>query len=199
MARYGMAIDLKRCIACMACMMACKAEHSTPSEVFWSGLMQKETGEYPYVETIFLRMLCNHCRDALCVRVCPSGATSQREDGIVTLDSTKCLGCRACITACPYQARYYIDKERSYFPPEINIEEYGYQKHEKGLVGKCNFCLERLEKGLEPACVVSCISGARTFGDLDDPESEVSRLISPRSGFQIHPELGTDPSVYYLK
>jgi molybdopterin-containing oxidoreductase family iron-sulfur binding subunit len=141
-----------------------------------------------------------HCNEAPCVEVCPSGASQKRADGIVFVDPDQCVGCRACVMACPYAARYYQDRERTYFSdhPPTPFERERYPAHPKGIVEKCDFCRHRLERGAEPACVANCMCKARTFGDLDDPESEVSQLIRDQKGFQLNAELGTEPSVYYL-
>lgn len=197
--RRGMVIDLKRCIGCHACTMACKLENATPPGVFWARCLEKETGKYPLAKRVFVPVLCNHCQDAPCLRACPTGATAQREDGIVTVDQATCIGCRACMEACPYEARFFLEDSRSYYPGHLTpFEEAGYRKHETRTVSKCNFCTDRVEKGLEPACVQTCPAAARTFGDLDDPGSEVSHLIRERYAIQLRPEMGTKPSVYYI-
>ena len=199
MARLGMVIDLKRCIGCHACTMACKAENATPPGIFWAGVLEKEVGKYPSVKVTFLPVLCNHCKDAPCEQACPTGATSKRADGIVLVDYDKCIGCRACLVACPYQARFYYDSEKGYFEEGLTPpEEIGYKKFRVGTVQKCTFCTHRIDQGLETACVATCPTKARYFGNLDDPTSEVSRLIVERRGFQLRVEIGTDPSVYYL-
>ncbi len=197
--RRGMVIDLKRCIGCHACTVACKLENATPPDVFWARVLETETGKYPLAKRVFVPVLCNHCQDAPCLRACPSGATTQREDGVVLVDQDKCIGCKACMEACPYEARFFLEEERSYYPGQLApFEEVGYRKHQKGTVSKCNFCAERVAKGLEPACAQTCPAVARVFGDLDDPDSEASRLIRERNAMQLRPELGTKPSVYYL-
>ena len=199
MKRYGMVIDLKFCIGCNSCTMACKAAHGTQPGVFWNKVLEKESGKYPNVTRLFIPILCNHCQKPLCETVCPTGATHKNEDGLVLVDYDNCIGCKACITACPYEARTYIDKERFYFPDTpipYNVNELrGYE----GIVQKCNFCVDRLERGENPACVEVCPTSCRIFGDLDDPESEISRLIKSRYGFQLLPEMATDPSVYYTR
>ncbi|HEC61265.1 MAG: 4Fe-4S dicluster domain-containing protein [Thermodesulfobacteriota bacterium] len=198
--RYGMVIDLKKCIGCYGCQISCKAENATPPGVLWARVMKREFGKYPNTRRLSLPLLCMHCQDPACETVCPTKATTKGDSGIVTVDQDKCVGCRYCMMVCPYQARYHHAKEREYFPGQglTPFEEMGYKQHKPGLVSKCNFCQSRLEQGLEPSCVVTCMCKARYFGDLDDPESEVSRLIRDRAGYQLHPELGTDPSVYYL-
>lgn len=210
-----MVIDLNRCIGCYACMLACKQEHFLPPAVFWARVLIGETGKYPAVQKQMYPVLCNHCKDAACVEVCPTGATIKRVDGIVIIDYDKCVGCRYCMMACPYQQRtFYSDDQQQYFPNQglTEWEVIGKQLYpfQKGTVVKCNFCLERVDEGLRqglrpgidreatPACVNACPAKARYFGDLDDPSSEVSRLIAEKKGFQLHPEFGTNPSVYYV-
>ena len=215
MPRWGMVIDLKKCIGCWGCTMACKEEHFLPPGVFWNRVLIGERGKFPAVVKEMYPVLCNHCKEAACAEVCPTGATFQREDGIVQIDYDQCVGCRYCLVACTYQQRtFYDDEKREYFPGQgltpfekLGREIYPFQK---GTVVKCNFCVERIEQGLEkglkpgvdrdatPACVNICPVGARSFGDLDDPSSRVSELIKTRKGNQLHPEFGTDPSVYYI-
>ncbi len=199
MTRKVMVLDLKRCIGCQSCTVACKLENATPPGIFWARVLETETGKYPLAKRSFIPVICNHCQDPPCLRACPSGATTKREDGIVLVDQDICIGCKACIVACPYEARFLREDERGYFSEELTpFEKAGYQKHQKGVVSKCNFCKDRVDKGLEPACVQTCPTIARIFGDLDDPDSEVSRLIIERYAIQLHPEEGTNPSVYYI-
>jgi len=199
MARYGMVIDLKRCVGCDTCTIACKATSATTRGILWNRVLKYETGKYPNSRLHFLPITCMHCKEPECVKVCPSGATTRREDGIVVVDNDKCIGCRYCMVACPYASRYFYSEVRTYYPGYVTpYEEIGYQKHKLGTVEKCDFCVERVERGLEPSCVVSCTGNARFFGDLDDPASEVSRLIKDRGGFVLNPEMGTEPSIYYL-
>ncbi len=197
--RRGMVIDLKRCIGCYGCQAACKAENGTPPGIFWARCVRMEMGEYP-ARRSFLPVLCMHCQEPPCLEVCPTGATQKRDDGIVFIDADQCVGCGACMQACPYQARYFNDKIREYFPGQgfTPYDEWAAQKHPTGVVEKCDFCRERLEQGQEPACVANCMAKARYFGDLDDPQSEVSRLIREKAGYQLRSELGAAPSVYYL-
>lgn len=212
MTRYGIVIDLSRCIACGGCVLACKAEHSWPPGFAGCRVLIKEYGYYPAVTKMLMPVLCNHCEDAACVRVCPTGAASRREDGIVTADYDKCMGCRYCLIACPYGARFFLAKIQPYFPGQglTPPEAIGYQQLQAGVVIKCDFCRKKIDEGLKygltpgidheatPMCVTNCMANARFFGNLEDPDSEVSQLIRARRGYQLHPEFGTEPSVYYL-
>jgi len=210
-----MVIDLQRCIGCYSCQVACKQEHFLPPDIFWNRVVVGETGKYPTVTKQMYPVLCNHCEEAACVKVCPTGATSIREDGIVQIDYDICVGCRYCLIACPYQQRtFYADGKKEYFPGQgfTELELIGKELYplQPGTVVKCNFCMERVDEGLKnglkpgadreatPACVITCPCKARTFGDFDDANSEVSMLVKQKRGFQLHPEYGTDPSVYYI-
>ncbi len=215
MTRWGMVIDLRKCVGCYACMVSCKQDHFLPPNIFWNRLVVGETGKYPTVTKQLYPVLCNHCDEAACVKACPTGATSKREDGLVSINYDECVGCRYCLIACPYQQRtYYSDGKKEYFPGQglTELELIGQELYplQPGTVIKCNFCMERIDQGLAkglrpgadreatPVCVNACPPKARTFGDLNDPDSEISTLIKQRQGLQLHPEYGTDPSVYYV-
>ena len=213
--RWGMVVDLSSCVRCYACVAACRIEHFLPMGMSWPRLVALETGgNNPAVSTYSVR--CNQCKEAPCVEVCPTGATQKRDDGIVWVDQDKCVGCRYCVIACPYQNRTFLsrDKDKGFFPGivQTDFEKAGKKlyTHQVGTTEKCNFCAERIDAGLAqglkpgidreatPACVNTCPARALTFGDLDDPDSEVSRLIRERKGFQLHPEYDTDPSIYFI-
>jgi Fe-S-cluster-containing dehydrogenase component len=199
MVRYGMVIDLKRCLGCDTCTMACKAANATTRGILWNRVLKYETGKYPHVRLNYLPVLCMHCKEPECEKVCPTGATSKREDGIVAVDNEKCVGCRYCMLACVYASRSFYEEVRTFYPGHMTrFEQTGYDRHRLGTVEKCDFCSERVQAGQEPSCVVSCTGHARYFGNLDDPNSEVSRLIKERRGLVLNPEMNTDPSVYYL-
>lgn len=203
MTRWGMVIDLARCVGCNACTVACKIENGTPADHYWARVYTEETGTFPDVKTTYVPALCNHCADAPCVTVCPTGASHQRDDGIVLVDQDKCIGCRACMMACPYSNRFYLKKgelQTGYQGDARTVfEDTKWQWFTEGTVTKCTFCAHRVDDGLEPACVVTCPTEARIFGDLDDPESRPSTLIRDRNGLQPLAELGTNPSVYYVE
>jgi phenylacetyl-CoA:acceptor oxidoreductase 27-kDa subunit len=212
--RWGMVVDLSKCMRCHGCIVACRAEHFLPLGMLWCRLLAwEETAE----EYTTYPVRCNHCKEPPCVYVCPTQASQKREsDGIVWIDQNKCVGCRYCTIACPYQNRQYMgkDKDTGYFPGYelTDFEKAGKQlyPHTIGTNEKCNFCMERIDAGLDqglkpgkdreatPACVNTCQARAMTFGDLDDPDSEVRRLIRDHKGFQLHPEYDTDPSIYYI-
>jgi len=210
-----MVIDVKRCVGCYACMITCKQENFLPPLYFWSRLLIGEIGEYPSVRKLIYPVQCNHCKDAPCVEVCPTGATTKREDGIVLIDFDQCIGCRSCLIACPYQQRSYFSSEGGeYFPGQglTPYEKLGktLRKYKPGTVFKCDFCRERIDCGLEmgmepgvdpeatPDCVLACPANARYFGNLDDPGSTTVHLIREKKGAPLHPEFGTKPSIYYL-
>ncbi|MFC1587977.1 4Fe-4S dicluster domain-containing protein [Planctomycetota bacterium] len=205
MPQYGMVIDLKRCYGCYACVMACKVKNHTPPEVFWARLLKGERGTYPNSIRQALPVLCMHCEEPSCVEVCPTGATQKLEDGIVIVEKEKCMGCKSCIMACPYGARYSVEKWESYFPDGLPLSPYEefakkyWQEHSgDGVATKCDFCRDLIPKQQQPACVNACPANARTFGDLDDKNSEASLLIQKYRGQVLNPELGNDPKVYYL-
>ena len=200
MKRWGMVIDLRRCIGCNTCTLACKIQNGTPPGIFYRKVMEKVSGKYPAVRRTYLPVQCMHCEDPPCVAACPSGVFSKREDGIVLIDSDKCYGARACRMACPYNAITFLEEIKSYFPDGMTAtEEIWYSNHRAGTAEKCDFCADRVDEGLDPACVQACPTDAMVFGDLNDPHSEVSTLIKSRAGSQLHSELGTNPSIYYIR
>jgi Fe-S-cluster-containing dehydrogenase component len=202
MARLGMVIDLRRCIGCNACTLACKQENGTPEEIHYARVITREVGTYPATKRTFLPVLCNHCEDAPCAKACPSGATYIRDDGIVLVDRDKCIGCRACAVACPYMNRHFIDKgllHRGYGGDGLSpYEAVKFLEFEEGTNVKCTLCAHRVDQGLEPACVTTCPTDARIFGDLEPVDGKLQKLIRERKGWTLLPECNTKPSVFYL-
>jgi len=198
--RYGMVIDLKRCVGCNACTVACRAKNGTPAGIHYHRVEKYEVGRYPSARMEFRPIPCMHCQEPACLEVCPTGATHKRGDGLVLIDQEKCIGCRYCVLACPYDVRQSLTRIENYFEHDL-VTPYEAQKRQdfdKGTAVKCTFCVDRLEEGLMPACVDTCPTLARTFGNLDDPTSEVSILIVGNRGTVLREELGTKPSVYYV-
>jgi sulfur reductase FeS subunit len=196
MTRYAMVIDLNTCVGCNACMAACAMENQTP---VWKGawrtyVHEKEIGVTEQVRRRFFPRLCNHCSNPPCLTVCPTGATYQRPDGIVMVDPDRCMGCRACAMACPYDARYEV----TYDDIREGKAFYGELQRQSPGMDKCSFCAHRVEKGLKPACVETCVGSARMFGDLDDPVDPVTQLVASGVAQPLMPHLGTRPNVYYI-
>lgn len=211
MTRYVMVADLNRCVGCQTCTAACKHTNATPPGVQWRKVLDVEMGEYPDVERLFMPVGCQHCSDPPCMEVCPSTATGQRKDGIVTIDYDICIGCSYCAVACPYQARYKVEEPRfAYREGPTETEALRFDGGRIGVAQKCTFCSDRVDAGLArgltpgidpdatPACANACIANALSFGDLEDPESNVSKLLTENTWFRMHEDLGTDPGFFYL-
>lgn len=209
--QWAMVIDLRKCAGCLACTIACKAENVLPPNVVYRRVLDLESGQYPNIKRDFVPLLCNHCADAACVTACPVKATTKRKDGIVDVNYEKCIGCRACINACPYGARssdfgqFYTDKT-----PRLQDYEtrpaYEYKKDWPRVKGKspignarkCHFCIHRIELGILPACVATCIGKATYFGDKEDNLSLVWELINRGKVMRLKESLGTNPRIYYI-
>ena len=200
--RYGMVIDLRRCVGCNACTIACKQSNGTPPDMFYSHVSLEERGTYPNATAVYTPMLCAHCEEAACVSVCPTGASYRDEDGVVLVDHDKCIGCKYCIAACPYEVRSYLaDRIEGYFPEHglTEQEQKMYAGFEVGKVYKCDFCRSKGYTDTEgPSCARACPGDARIFGDLDDPESEVAKLVATEQVQVLGEEYGTKPKVYYI-
>ena len=205
MTRYGMAIDLSRCIGCNTCAVACKVSNNLPKDVWWNvvhteGRDFADTSKGTYggeMQLSWLPVNCMHCENAVCEEVCPTGATVKRDDGIVTVDEETCIGCKSCMEACPYDVRRLIENKPEYYL-ELPIGDPAAKSHKGGTVEKCDFCAGRIDRGEKPACMELCPGRARYWGDLDDPESEVSQFLSGRNATVLLEEEGTSPSVYYV-
>ncbi|MGC8484093.1 MAG: 4Fe-4S dicluster domain-containing protein [Candidatus Baltobacteraceae bacterium] len=222
--RWGMVIDTRKCVGCSSCTVGCVMENKLPPGVVYRPVIDMEIGTYPNVVRKFLPRPCMQCDDPPCVPVCPVDATWKRDDSIVEIDYNACIGCRYCITACPYQARTFdfgenwtdgaaagkadalsLDEAHSY-EAEPNFEYGELWSRADGVVPespvgnarKCQFCVHRLAVGMLPMCVSTCIGRATFFGDLNDPESLVSQMIARNNAIRLKEELGTHPKVYYL-
>jgi len=209
--RWIMVIDLRKCVGCSACTIGCIAENKLPPGVVYRPVTDEEIGTYPNVTRRFLPRPCMQCDNPPCVPVCPVNATYKRADGIVEINYDTCIGCRYCITACPYSARYFDAGDfhtagtPAIQPYETGANhEYGRQwvrrRNESpiGNVRKCHFCIHRLEAGMLPACVTTCIGQATFFGDGNDPESLATELAAKSNVMRLKEEMGTKPKVYYL-
>ena len=208
--RWGMVVDINRCVGCQTCTIACKHANDTLPGVQWRSVLDVELGTFPDVQREFLVVGCQHCAEPPCVPVCPSGATAQRADGLVTMDYDLCIGCAYCAVSCPYQARTITHEQDWYYGVETRQEQTVAHADRIGVAQKCTFCIERVDEGLmqgrkpgedldyTPACAASCVAEAISFGDFNDSDSRVARLVADNASFQMHAELGTDPQVKYL-
>ena len=211
MTRYGMAIGLRRCAGCGACVVACQMQNNQRPGVSWNNLDVYEWGTQAGESgRAYVPNACVQCEKPACVDACPTGASVRRDDGITVIDYEKCIACGLCLAACPYGARS-ADEGSSYAvemqaADQVTAPEYGVDHGARGkyrgtygTVRKCTFCAHRIAEGEAPACCETCIGDARYFGDLNDPSSKVAQLAASPRAFRLREELGTNPSVYYLK
>jgi tetrathionate reductase subunit B len=176
--RYALVIDSRKCINCKACVVACRAENRVPLGYSRDWIGEEHRGTWPELLAAFEPEQCHHCADPSCVRVCPTGASFQRADGIVVVNEQDCIGCRYCMIACPYSARFF--------------------REDKGVVEKCTFCVQRVDRGETPACVETCPSRVRAFGDITDPGGTLQQILAKREYRVKKPQTGNGPQVYYL-
>lgn len=205
MTKLGMIIDLERCIGCHTCANACKMHNGVPMGMLWNRVLTEgcdaidgAVGTYPNLTRAYIPLACQHCENPACRRVCPTGATYKDALGRVEVDYDKCIGCRMCMAACPYNARVFNWSE----PKRDPDFKYGHKDvpvRPKGIVEKCTLCKERTDRDEEPLCIVCCPTEARIFGDLDDPESRISRLVRENNASVLLEEQGTRPQVHYFK
>ncbi|GAB4160568.1 MAG: 4Fe-4S dicluster domain-containing protein [Candidatus Promineifilaceae bacterium] len=220
--RWVMVIDLRKCVGCHACTIACVAENKLPPGVVYRPVMIEEIGVYPNVTMRFTPRPCMQCDEPPCTPVCPVNATYKDENGVVVVDYDQCIGCRYCVTACPYGARTFdfgstytedmpvadgliVGRANTEVYERMAPFEYGQERPRQshttspaGNVRKCHFCLHRLAEGMLPACTTTCIGRATYFGDANDPDSLVAELIASPNVMRLKEELGTQPRVYYL-
>ena len=204
--RYGIAIDLRKCFGCQTCVAACKVANNLPKDIAYGrvdtvGGSSRDTasGEFPFSRIYYNPFSCQHCEKPACKSACPTGATQIRNDGIVWIEEELCIGCKSCIETCPYfGARCLIPGDVSYYI-DVVVGEADAPKHNPGTVEKCTFCYNLIDRGEVPACMQLCPGRARFWGDLDDPDSEVSKAIEGRECEFLHEDAGTKPKVYYLR
>lgn len=227
MSTYAMVIDLHRCTGCGGCIIACKNENNLQEGVAWASKISKTEGKFPNVRYDYIPTLCNHCANAPCVGVCPTAAMHKADGGITMHDTEKCIGCRYCMAICPYGVIYFNQEEPHKFwrgetalipggtssAEEVTqqvggtiIPYYNPEREEtlpgirpQGVVEKCTFCDHRVGNGNLPYCVEACPANARIFGDLDDPNSEVSQLLGKYRPSRLREDLGTEPKIYYVR
>ena len=224
--KFAMVINLNNCVGCAACDIACKSENNVPENFHWSNHLIETSGTFPDVRYRYIPVLCNHCDNAPCVEVCPTNAMHKDANGMTLHDADMCIGCQACALACPYEAIYYNHRkphrryrdESSALPgrlasgketaektktpiPYYNPDRASTYKgvRPKGIVEKCTFCDHRVKEGKLPWCVVSCPSNARIFGDLNNPQSEVRKLLGKHAPKVLQKHKGTRPNVYYIR
>ena len=185
MTRLAIAVNKQRCVGCQTCANACKMQNNVPMGMAWNRVLTEgadavdaATGTYPNVTRSYLPLACQHCDNPECVSVCPTGASYKRDDGVVLVDHSKCIGCQYCVMACPYGVRAYDTSK------------------DKGVIEKCTMCAHLIDKGEKPACVKHCPGQARKFGDLDDPESDVSKLRAAKKTYKLK-DVGNHPGVDY--
>lgn len=204
MTRLAIAINKARCVGCQTCANACKMQNNVPMGMAWNRVLtegadavDQAVGTYPNVTRSYLPLACQHCDNAACQRVCPTGATYKDDKGRVEINYDKCIGCRMCMAACPYNARVFNWSE-PVRDPDFNYGDGRVPVRPKGVAEKCTLCKERTDDGNEPMCVVCCPAKARIFGDLDDPNSEISRVIREKHAYVLLEEQGTQPKVHYF-
>lgn len=204
MTKLSIAVRQERCIGCHTCVLSCKMQNNVPEGMLWNRVITEgcehidgAVGVYPQVTRAYLPLACQHCENPACEKVCPTGATYKDDLGRVEIDYDKCIGCRMCMAACPYNARVFNwnepVREPDFYYGDINVPV-----RTKGMAEKCTLCKERTDRDEVPMCVQNCPTKARVFGDLDDPESEIGRLRRQGNVRILLEDKGTKPQVFYL-
>ena len=205
MTKLAIGVNLRRCIGCNTCALACKMQNNVPDGMLWNRVLTEgcdrfdsAEGVYPHLTRTYLPLACQHCENPACERVCPTGATYKDDKGRVEIDYDKCIGCRMCMAACPYNARTFNWND----PVRATGASYGdarVPERARGVMEKCTLCKERTDEGDEPMCVRCCPADARIFGDLDDLDSAVSRLRRDQGAEVLLEDKGTRPQVFYVR
>jgi molybdopterin-containing oxidoreductase family iron-sulfur binding subunit len=200
--KLAMIINKNRCCGCQGCTVACKQTNATEPGVFYTKVLHEEHGKYPNTRVAFMPLICNHCDKAPCVEVCPTQASKKLADGTVQITESECIGCKSCMEVCPYGARYYHDpdKKPAYWQGQGQdiYEKKRFGEHKPNTVSKCTFCVSRRARGMPPACVETCPTTARIFGDMDDPNSAVAQAFKKLKPAAYKPEEDTNPRVFYI-
>ena len=203
MTKLGMVINLSRCVGCHTCANACKMSNDVPMNMLWnriltdgSDVLDGAAGTYPDLKRTYIPLACQHCENPACRKVCPTSATHTDEKGRVEIDYAKCIGCRYCMAACPYNVRVFNWSVPNH-EPDFKSGYNSVPERQKGVMEKCTLCKERCDDGLQPMCVECCPTSARVYGDLDDPNSEISKLITAHKAYNLLEGQGTRPQVYY--
>lgn len=225
MANYGMVIDLHKCVGCGACSITCKNENNVQEGIYWAHYQHKTSGTFPNVKYEYLPTMCNHCENAPCAKACPVNAMYKDENGITMHNADKCIGCKTCMMACPYEVISYNKKSHEFWKDNSSAIKDGtasgaetasksgapipYYNPDRaktyagirpeGVVEKCTLCDHRVKDGDIPYCATSCPAKARIFGDLADPNSEVNELLNKYESFVLKPHFGSKPKVYYIR
>ena len=227
--KLAMVIDLQRCVGCGGCVIACKNENNVKQDVVWASRISRTVGQFPNVKYEYIPTLCNHCEKAPCVKGCPTRAMHKADGDITMHDPDKCIGCRYCIINCPYGVIHFNEEEvhhfwsndkplieggtpsasevtqkvggrvLPYYNPARELSKPGTGIRRRGIVEKCTLCDHRVVKGELPYCVEACPANARIFGDLNDPNSEVNKILSRFHSWRLKEELGTEPKVFYVR
>jgi len=203
--KYAMAVDVAHCIGCHTCSVACRSNNNLPTGFLWNRVktdggayLDTARGTYPAdLHREYYPTSCQHCDAPACMAVCPADAIGKREDGIVTQDNEKCIGCKLCLTACPYDVRVFYEEDPEYVV-DFKLGDYDAPEHVTSTATKCTFCVNRIDRDEQPACMELCPGRARYWGDVDDPASEISIFLKGKNYTRLLEDKGTGPNVYFV-